>query len=570
MSRSDPPASRRGERPRDGAEPERLSRLRARAEAALDAGRATLQGLDPEDSRDVAALVEELRVYQTELELQNQELLEATQRAERSERRHRGLFEGSPLPAMVVDRLGVIQDANEAARTLFGMRDGKLRSHALFRLLAERDDAALAGAFSVAHDRRDSHGSAKALVVFHTQVSAQHAFQVHVRATEGADGESTGYELQMVDMTATLAMERRCNELVRARTAELSLALEAAQAAQRARNDFLSKISHELRTPLTTILGFTDRVLRSELPSAQREPLQVVMRSAKALRELVDNLLDLTLADAHRLQMESATIDVANVVAKAVDMLMPEARSKGLALDVDLDPRLHRLELVGDETRLLQVLLSLLGNAIKSSGEGRVLLRARLDRHHASDEVVVRFLVIDPGIGIATQDPQRIVGASEQGDDASSRRDIGTGIGLALSRKLVQAMGGELFVHSEPGRGSRFGFTVRLRRSSDSARPAAVPDDAAARAFDAARPESTAGEPATAPATTRELAQSLAPLLARLEEGDPTAAGLLADLQSLASGVGGPAWTTLRRAIQLYDFDTAAGIVRQMLDADAP
>jgi signal transduction histidine kinase len=239
---------------------------------------------------------------------------------------------------------------------------------------------------------------------------------------------------------------------------ELEESRDAALESSRSKSEFLANISHEIRTPMNGILGMTELVLGTELDSEQREYLNMAKVSADSLLSVINDILDYSKIEAGRLEIDEIEFNLRDKLADTTKALGVSAQQKGLELICDIAPDIPN-EVVGDPGRLRQVIVNLLGNAIKFTEKGEVLFSVRIDSR-ADDEVQIHFTVADTGIGIPLRKQTAIFEAFTQADGSMTRTYGGTGLGLTISARLAASMRGRVWVESEPGQGSRFHFTA--------------------------------------------------------------------------------------------------------------
>ncbi|PKO39537.1 MAG: hypothetical protein CVU33_04785 [Betaproteobacteria bacterium HGW-Betaproteobacteria-6] len=254
-------------------------------------------------------------------------------------------------------------------------------------------------------------------------------------------------------------------ELVEQRTAALSIAKEAAESASRAKSTFLANMSHELRTPMNAIMGMTGLALKQATDPKLRDQLGKVTKASQHLLHVINDILDISKIEAERMTLDEVDFVLATPLDNLSNLALPAATAKGLTLRIDIAPGLASQPLRGDFQRLGQILLNLTSNAIKFTNQGSVSLDISASQETSTD-LLLRCAIRDTGIGISAEDQSRLFQAFEQSDNSMTRKYGGTGLGLAISKRLATLMGGSIGVDSQPGAGSTFWFTARLKKAA--------------------------------------------------------------------------------------------------------
>ena len=336
-----------------------------------------------------------------------------------------------------------------SAERVLGCQPDELRGRPLTELVHPDDASAAVDALAAV---RDAPTEAAAFEV-RMQRSDGDWRTIAWTATNLLDDPSVnGYVLNGSDVTE-----------IRQSAADLVAARDAALLASRTKSQFVSTMSHEIRTPMNGVIGLTELLLETELDTNQHELASGVKVSAESLLVIINDILDFSKIEAGKLEIEESALDVASVLDAVGRILAGPSHQKGLELLVDIHPDVPAA-LLGDATRIQQVLLNLGSNAIKFTSEGEVVLRARV-LHESAERVALHFEVVDQGIGIAPADQERLFSAFAQADSSTTRRYGGTGLGLTICRQLVELMGGKLGVTSVVGEGSTFWIELSLRRA---------------------------------------------------------------------------------------------------------
>ena len=359
----------------------------------------------------------------------------------------RVVVESAPNAIVVADRAGEIKLLNALAERMFGYEREELQGQSIDILVPEH-------ARHLHPSRREDYS--------HAPVAREMGGSRDLTARR-KDGTEFPVEIglspaQTTDGLFIVAMITDITERKRLETA-LRKAREVAEEASRAKGSFLASMSHEIRTPMNGIIGMANLLAATELDEEQREYATTIVDSADCLLTILNDILDYSKIEAGRLLVESREFDLHSNLEGAVTLLAARAREKGLPLTLDYPAGLPR-RFVGDGGRIRQILLNLLGNALKFTTQGGVAVSVQGKQRGQKWDVTVS--VTDTGIGIA---PARLAALFQefvQADESTARKFGGTGLGLAISKRLTELMGGEIHAASEPGQGSRFWFTLPL------------------------------------------------------------------------------------------------------------
>jgi two-component system sensor histidine kinase/response regulator len=370
---------------------------------------------------------------------------------ESAEQRYRVLFERSLAGVVRTDSDGRILDCNDACARIFGYA---AREEIIGTPMPDRYfDPEERKAFMVRLQKE------KTVVNFEHVMRRKDGSEVWVLSNanwlEDTDGTPGATESTLIDVTARKEAEE-----------ELKKAKEAAEAASRAKSEFLANMSHEIRTPMNGIIGMTELALETELTGEQREFLSMVKMSADSLLSVVNDILDYSKIEAGRMDLDCTFFNLRENLEETIRTFGVRAGEKGLELVCDIRSDVPQA-VAGDPARLRQVVVNLLGNAVKFTDRGEVILQAEVQQKHESD-VELHFAVRDTGIGIPKDKQELIFGAFTQADNSATRKYGGTGLGLTISSRLVAMMGGRIWLESEPGRGSTFHFTAKFGLAQDS------------------------------------------------------------------------------------------------------
>ncbi len=393
---------------------------------------------------DILALAQELRAEQLDLELQNRQLRAAQERLEASRERFALLYDFAPVGYVTLDAGGYVEEMNlTAAGMLQGERDAMLRK-SFADVAGIEDGEALAKHLACCLRERQSRTT-------ELRARPRGGPSMVLRLTSTPVSQKDGHDFSLTalsDITESRRLERERQTL-------LENAREAAEAANRMKDDFLGVVSHELRTPLTAVLGWAHMMTEhpAPAPALLDRGLRVMRRNAEALARIVDDILDVSRIVTGKLRVDLRPTDVAPVVHAVLEGLRPTAEAKGLTLTVVAEAGCH---VQGDAGRLQQVVWNLVWNALKftpAGGAVHVSMRQRAGR--------VRLVVRDTGSGIDARDLPYVFDRFRQVDSSTTRAHSGLGLGLAIVKHIVEAHGGTVLAES-PGPHRGAAFTVEL------------------------------------------------------------------------------------------------------------
>jgi two-component system sensor histidine kinase/response regulator len=362
------------------------------------------------------------------------------------------LIENSPLAILVLDTELKVQLCNTAFEKLFQYEREEIVGKPISGLFADADLLEARGSSHSPMDQEPLHLVTRRQRKDRSFVDVElHTVAMMVKGK--AIGSLVIYQDISVRKRAEDAAQR---------------AKEAAEAANRAKSEFLANMSHEIRTPMNGIMGMTELVLDTELNPEQREYLNLAKLSADSLLSLINDILDYSKIEAGKLEVDAIDFNLGDSLSDTMKTLSLRAHQKGLELAFEIGPEVPDA-VIGDPGRLRQIIVNLVGNAIKFTEQGEVVLHVETESR-TEEEIRLHVIVADTGIGIPAEKQTAIFGAFNQADGSMTRKYGGTGLGLTISSRLVQLMGGQIWVDSKPGEGSRFHFTVRFALQKTPAR----------------------------------------------------------------------------------------------------
>lgn len=425
--------------------------LRRRAEKRL--GETSGAPSPPGPAEDPQRLLHELQVHQIELEMQLEELRQARDAEAAALKKYTDLYDFAPVGYVSLDRTGAIRSVNLTCSALIGIERDRLIGRRFGLFVADKSRSTFAVFLEKVFASRAKEVCEVALLK-----EDNYELFVQIEGAAAAVGEEC--RIALIDITERKRTEKALL-LAREAAEALRLTNESVEAAARIRNQFFSNMSHELRTPMAGLLGMLQVALNEELAPAPREYVETALNSARSLLHILNDILDMAKFEAGKFHFVEQPFSLQECLTEAVDIVSLEIRLKGLEFSLSVAEDLPET-MVGDHMRLRQILLNLIGNAVKFTEAGKVELRVTTGRMTPDGKREVTFAVTDSGIGIPDDKKGLIFQAFNQVDPSHSRVYGGTGLGLAICREIVELMGGTIGFESEEGVGSTFSFTIPL------------------------------------------------------------------------------------------------------------
>jgi PAS domain S-box-containing protein len=428
------------------------------------------------------SLLHELQVHKIELDMQNEELRQARSELETALEKYTDLYDFAPVGYVTLDRSGTIRATNLTGSGLIGVE----RSRLIGRRFVHSLTAVTQSVFFAFLGKVFRSPAKEACEVELLKKGASELF-VKIVGVAASSGEEC--RIALIDISErkraekTLRVAKEAGEALRVAqeateklrlakdaAVERRLTKESAEATARTKSQFFANMNHELRTPMTGILGMLQLALEEDLAPVPRKYLERTLGSAYSLLQILNDILDMAKIEAKKIIIEEKPFSLQGCLTEAVDFIITEVQRKGLDFAISVAEEVPDT-VVGDHVRLRQVLINLIGNAVKFTKSGKIVVHVTIAKATSDEKLKFTFTVTDTGIGIPDDKKDLLFKAFSQVDTSDSRSYGGTGLGLAISREIVELMGGTIYFESEESVGSTFSFTVPLgeaRRKSDT------------------------------------------------------------------------------------------------------
>jgi len=416
------------------------------------------------EEKNIQKLIEQLEISYTELNLQNDILKETQTQLELSHKYYNHLFQYAPIGYMIMNTKGEITNINLSAAKTLGL-DAQMLEGKHFQSFITVDQLDI---FDQCIQKIRTKGTPQSCDILINVTSNKEIWvRLFLRLQNADDFQIEEIFCAMMDISYEKQMNISLEQKVKERTKEAEEARLRAEALSKAKDEFLASMSHEIRTPMNGIMGMGQMLLETHLTSQQREYAKTIVGSSEVLMSIINDILDLSKIEAGKLELSSTPFDIRTVIDNTVKVISPKIYEKLLEFAAifhsDIPPMVF-----GDPIRLNQILLNLLGNAIKFTDTGEIVLKTSLQAFQ-KDTVVIRFEIRDTGIGIPEHQKHNLFEPFAQISDSILHKASGTGLGLSISKKIIQKIGGDIGFDSEYQKGSTFWVTMPLKRQKKQA-----------------------------------------------------------------------------------------------------
>ncbi|HTX20191.1 MAG TPA: PAS domain S-box protein [Bacteroidota bacterium] len=374
---------------------------------------------------------------------------------EESEARFRELYDGAPVGYHEIDRDGRITSVNRTELAMLGFNAEEMLGHFVWEFVKDPQESEARVRTKLATRSGDVSSGERTYL---RKDGKEVPVLIDERLQRDAEGRVRSIRTTLQDISQRKAAESALRE-----------AKEAAEAATKAKSEFLAAMSHEIRTPMNGVIGMTDLLLNTELSDEQREFAETIRTSGESLLTVINDILDFSKIESGRIELDQHPFELVSCIEEVFHLMSPKALEKNLDLLYLIDPKVPPY-VVGDVLRLRQIIFNLVGNAVKFTSSGDVYVSVGLNKSE-DGKIELEFSVKDTGIGIPEAKRDRLFKAFSQVDSSTTRRFGGTGLGLAISSRLVELMGGRIWVESTEGKGSNFHFTAVMTASPVSTAP---------------------------------------------------------------------------------------------------